>query len=57
MFIIPNTQVLYVIWPGTLGAVADLWISIWTAEIREPGFRRVAVRRSKPGKLGKKSWK
>jgi hypothetical protein len=57
MFIIPNTQVLYVIWPGTLGVVADLWISIWTAEIREPGYRRVAVRRSKPGKLGKKSWK
>jgi hypothetical protein len=56
MFIIPNAQILYVIWPGTLGAVADLWISIWTAEIREPAFRRVAVRRTGPEKLGEKSW-
>ena len=44
------------IWLGTLGEVVGLWISIWTAEIREPGFRRVAVRRTGPGELGEKSW-
>jgi hypothetical protein len=57
MFIIPNAQVLYMIWPGTLGEAAGLWISFRTTEIREPGFRRIAVRRTGPGELGEKSWK